>query len=289
MSFPNVGYVIGAEKSGTTTFTDLLTQHPSVSVSNPRDCDYFTRNYGNGIDWFKARFDHSDERFCVDVSLSYSNFPVTESKQKKVGHLPEVGVPKRIKQTSPNAKFVYIVRNPVARSYSSYWHAVRNGRQDKKVKLEEAVKQQPHYLDFSDYYGQIEPYLEYFDLESFHFVVFEEMIADPVAAVQGCLRFFGVEGAEYPLQISQPKNKSFTYNYAGSLIGKVFRTDDALDRFYRACKALIPSKLHGYATSMITSGIPEINAKERAFLTAYFADKNDKLRRLTGLPLEHWG
>ncbi|MDZ7752507.1 MAG: hypothetical protein U5S82_12735 [Gammaproteobacteria bacterium] len=55
MAFPPDAFLIGAEKCGTTTFTELLAQHPGLVVSDPRD-GYRRVAFGGRADaWARPR------------------------------------------------------------------------------------------------------------------------------------------------------------------------------------------------------------------------------------------
>ena len=184
MSFPPDAFLIGGEKCGTTTLVDLLIQHPMICISDPRDSDYFTRNFGKGMDWYRSLFNGPDESIWVDVSLSYSCAPLAAETRCKgeVEHL--LGTPQRIFDVNPSARFIYVLRDPVARAYSSYFHAVRHGHE--KRPFRDAIEKHWRYLDQSDYAAQIEQYLEFFDISKFCFLLFDDLAANPLSAARRC-------------------------------------------------------------------------------------------------------
>ncbi len=287
MSFPPDAFLIGAEKCGTTTLTDLLAQHPSLVVSEPRDSDFFTRNYGKGFDWYRSLFPGPEGRVCLDVSLSYSSAPLTKLHAGVAScEDPTLGVPKRIHSANPRARFIYVLRNPVTRTYSAYWHAVRYGYRD--IGFRRALGESPRFLDNSDYAGQIGQYLEYFPIEAFHFIVFEEMTADPVAAAMDCYRHLGLESQGFIPSFERPKNESFRYNAVGRALRAISPSGAAMNRIVNLGQALTPRFLEPWARRLIVTGIPPIDAESRQFLDEYFEEKNQALARLTGLTLERW-
>lgn len=287
MSFPPDAYLIGAEKCGTTTLTDLLAQHPALAVSQPRDSDFFTRNFARGFDWYRSLFDAPHDKVALDVSLSYSMAPLTALR---AGEIPDgdptVGVPQRIHAANPDARFIYVLRNPVTRTYSSYWHAVRYGFKD--IGFLRALERSPQFLDRSDYAGQLEQYLEYFPLDSFHFVIFEDMTADPIAATLSCYRHLGLDTERFVPTFERPKNESFRYNAIGRLLRAVAPSSDAMNQVINFGQRLTPGFLEPWVKRLIVTDVPGLDDEARQYLADRFRKPNARLEQLTGLRLERW-
>src|SRR5262245_60208451 len=108
MRLPNF-LVIGAMKSGTTTFYHDLAAHPDVFLAEKElgalSRDVATVEYAS---YFKRA---KPEQLCGDVSTTYSMCPDVS------------GVADRAKKNlSRNTKIIYLVREPVARAISHHYH-----------------------------------------------------------------------------------------------------------------------------------------------------------------------
>jgi hypothetical protein len=57
-ALPNL-IVIGAQKCGTSVLHYYLSLHPEVSMSRPKELNFFIeeRNWPRGVDWYKQQFD----------------------------------------------------------------------------------------------------------------------------------------------------------------------------------------------------------------------------------------
>ena len=290
MVFPPQGYLIGAEKCGTTTLTDLLVQHPSLCVSSPRDSDFFSRNHGRGVDWYRSLFANPDGKVLLDVSLSYTMAPMAPLARLARGETPSsshlVGVPERIHAVRPDARFIYIVRDPVTRTYSSYWHAVRYGYKD--CGFRNAVTQDPGFLDKSDYAGQLDAYLRWFPREAFLLITFEEMARDPVMAAQRCFAFLGAAPVAFTPAFERARNVSFRYNGLARLVRGMMPSGDAMNRLVNIFQALTPKPLQPIAKRLITDEIPPISTEDREFLLDYFRPRNARLSAMMGLTFDDW-
>lgn len=193
-------------------------------------------------------------------------------------------IPQRVYSINPNAKFIYLLREPVARIYSAYCYYVMNGRETQS--FENAIKNEDFYLDVSDYYGQLSLWLEYFPLESFLFILFEDMKQNPLHTVQQCFQFIGVDAENIPIELGEPKNQSKYVNVVGRRVNRIFKELD-----YSGLGFMAPAALRKYVRELTTDdrkSFPKIPEAKRASLREYFSDKNHRLEVLTGLPLSQW-
>ena len=143
---------------------NYLDAHPEISMSRQKELNFFSfdRHWRRGEDWYDHHFS-STAAIRGESSPSYSKFP-------KVPH-----VPGRIKKVIPSARFIYLVRDPVARIVSHYMH-LRDGGTEKRS-LDEALSQFDgnQYVDCSRYHMQLQQYLDHFGQSQILVVSVEEM------------------------------------------------------------------------------------------------------------------
>src|ERR687894_2292944 len=74
-ALPNL-IVIGAQKCGTSVLHYYLSLHPEVSMSRPKELNFFIeeRNWPRGLDWYKSQFD-GDARVRGEASPNYTAYP----------------------------------------------------------------------------------------------------------------------------------------------------------------------------------------------------------------------
>jgi hypothetical protein len=143
---PNL-IVIGAAKCGTTSLHEYLDEHPEISMSREKELHFFVdgKNWGRGLAWYESHFD-SAAPVRGESSPGYSAFPLYR------------GVPERMAETIPEAKLIYLVRDPVQRIVSHYTHRTVNWPE--MGTLEEALAD-PHIREWlvtpSRYWLQLEP------------------------------------------------------------------------------------------------------------------------------------
>ena len=173
--------VIGAMKSGTTSYAWYLDHHPEVAVSRPKEPNFFAEpgNWGRGVDWYKSLFS-SDVPCAGEASVMYTMVPEF------------VGAPGRIRQTVPDVRLLYLVRDPIERMRSMFVHRAEK-HQARGRTFSEAIVQNPEYVAISQYGRQIEPYLELFKEEQLLIVTTDELRADPGAALARSFHHIGAD------------------------------------------------------------------------------------------------
>src|SRR5215210_6346576 len=96
-ALPNL-VVIGAQKCGTSGLHYHLGLHPEVSMSKPKELNFFIgeRNWPRGEDWYRRHFD-PNAKVRGEASPNYTAFP------------QHVGVPERMASMVPDAKLIYVL------------------------------------------------------------------------------------------------------------------------------------------------------------------------------------
>lgn len=123
-------------------------------------------------------------------------------------------VPRRVARLMPNARLVVLLRNPVDRAYSHYWHQVHRGFE--QLSFEEALEAEPErlagelervvrddgyqsfrrhhfsYVTRGRYAEQLAWWTEVFPREQILVIRSEDMYADAGAVAERVQRFVGV-------------------------------------------------------------------------------------------------
>ena len=122
---------LGAQKGGTTTLQRLLEQHPQVWLSPAKELHFFSLHYARGLQWYAAQFaPAAPHQCCGDITPYYLFHPE---------------VPQRIASHCPEAKLIVLLRDPVERSLSQYFHARRLGLEP--LELEPALQAEARRLE----------------------------------------------------------------------------------------------------------------------------------------------
>ncbi len=275
MTLPNF-LVIGAQRSGTTWLDQQLRCHPSIYLPTVRkEVHFFDRYYDRGLDWYQKFFppqQQAHQYSCIgEVTPDYIFYPQ---------------VPELIKKHLPHCKFILILRNPVDRLYSQYGHAIRTRNysqsfaefiQDKKI------------FNRSLYGQQFNRFLQYFPLENFLVLVFEETMQQPETTLRKIANFldinsniFGDFDTKYKVNHSyKPRFKNL---YSLTRKCSCWLRQKDLDWVLNYAKILGLSKgIFGAGTPM-----PKLDDESRhALILQYEADIAD-LENILGRDLSIW-
>lgn len=203
---PNL-FVIGAMKSGTTYLHDLLSSHPDIFMSAIKEPCFFVdekelkkfapqmwkMGIRGNIHKYAELFEAVEKEKIIGESTTlYAKYPTLG------------GVPKRIFDFNPDARFVYVMRDPIARTISHYWHNVKVTSKMEEILLE--LKEDPHYQNVSHYAMQLQEYLKYFDLDRFYICTFEQMIHNPEKMLRDIFNWLGIDDQVEIKGLNDPKN-----------------------------------------------------------------------------------
>lgn len=119
--------IIGAQKCGTTSLYHYLTQHPQIVSASCKEVHFFDLNYQFGLEWYTAQLGEfaRANSLCGEASPYYIFHPQ---------------VPARVARHFPQVKLIVLLRNPVDRAISHYYHEVKLGCET--LSLEDAIAQE---------------------------------------------------------------------------------------------------------------------------------------------------
>lgn len=128
-------FVVGAMRAGTTSFMELLAQHPEIYTSPIKEPHYFSETLPETIfepqsssvlaEYFKKEFPRPIHRAHVKKLTDYHKLfgKATSEKYRaegSVSYLHEPNAASKIKHYNPDAKIIVLVRDPLKRAKSHY-------------------------------------------------------------------------------------------------------------------------------------------------------------------------
>ena len=123
--------IIGAQKCGTTFLYQLLVQHPRVKPAFVKEVHYFDLNFRKGDNWYRSHF-----------PLRMGNTRAYITGEASPYYLFHPHAARRASTVVPEAKLIVLLRNPVDRAYSHYYHQVKRVTEEARetLKFEEAIE-----------------------------------------------------------------------------------------------------------------------------------------------------
>jgi hypothetical protein len=211
-------FVIGAEKSGTTSLHRYLDQHPAINMSSVKEPNFFA--FLGGVPAFAGprslersvllgdRLTREKYGFSIVTWEAYERLfasaaPGALRGESSVSYMyyPEAG--ERIRRYVPRARFLAILRHPVDRAYSKYLQFRRDGVEP-CARFEDAIAAEPErirarwsptwfYLDRGYYHRQLSGYVDLFGRERLHVALYDDFARDPQGVLDGMFQFLGVD------------------------------------------------------------------------------------------------
>jgi hypothetical protein len=260
-------FIIGAAKCGTTSLHRYLAEHPEVCMSSEKEPMCF-----EPLDWVERLDDYRDlferpARVRGEASTAYAAYP----------WVPEI--PDRIRGLVPDARIIYMVREPIGRTVSHYAQNVwdRFPVRPFEELMEDLEEPMNMPVWCSRYATQLERYLERFPSE--HILVLDQhdLQRDRAATMHRVFEFLEVEPS-----FTSPA-WDIEHNTAGH--HRVPRPwAHRLRRLERPAMRVPPLR------RLLTHEIPKpvLTPGQRARLVGILEPEARRFRQLTGMKLDHW-
>jgi Sulfotransferase domain len=169
--------VVGVRKCGTTWLHRCLQEHPQIQMpAATKELFFFDRHWRRGPDWYSGYFRGCPpERVCGEISPSY---------------FAHASAPARIARVVPQARLMFLLRDPVARAVSAYRDMLAKG--DTRLGFSDALNAYPQLIDEGRYARHLARYAGLFAASAMHIVLAEDVRAGGDNALSGVYGFFGV-------------------------------------------------------------------------------------------------
>jgi hypothetical protein len=191
-------FIIGAMKCGTTALFKTLEQHPEICGSTEKEPNFFSHAEvrAKGFAWYEGlfRWDAKRHRVALEASTSYTKMPALPSGAAQIhAHGLE-------------ARFVYVVRDPVERIRSEYLHSLAAGWMQRPI----TEGLHPNTVMLSNYAFQLLPYEYCFGRERILVLGYDEFRTQREACLRRVCEFLGVD-AGFAFKETGPRNSSTDY------------------------------------------------------------------------------
>lgn len=198
--------IIGGQKCGTTALFRNLRQAPGTELPS-KELHFFDEGFDRGLDWYRGNFPSP-------ARAPWRQRPLTGEASPYYMFHPLAA--QRAWEAVPHARLIALVRNPVTRAASHYYHEVRNGNE--QLQFEEALAREeervageaerlatdPDYSSFAHrhysyqgrglYADQLDAWLERFPRDQLLVLPSERLMERPDEALASIHDFLGLSG-----------------------------------------------------------------------------------------------
>lgn len=234
---PNL-IIAGAQKSGTSSLYFYLKQHPECIMAEPKEPMFFSKQSNlNKLEEYK-------KCFRIEKAKKFRYKIIGEAS---TSYMVEEYVPERIINTlGSDIKFIFLLRNPVERTISAYWHLYKRFHEKRDIRdvlmfdsentdkvieqenkrIKEALKNHTinvktykktyddylwpfRYIRNGLYSKHISRFFEYFDKSNILFIFTKELRSQPQKTLQMIERFLGVDDTSIINNMGRVYNKTF--------------------------------------------------------------------------------
>jgi hypothetical protein len=261
----------------------------------PREVHFFDDDefYKRGLKWYTDELYKGGEALRTNGSASQI---MLGEKTPEYSYLPKCE--KRISDTAPQAKLIWIFRNPVDRSFSDYLHERAKGTE--LLSFESAVEREKErmqrnptkgYVERSKYIHQVERFQKHFPLDQMCFLLFEEFVEAPEDGIDKVADFLEIPpfGEALPSYHSNPTVLP-RWPVTLWLARNVLDLGDTIYRVVRHSGKVRQSiyRMIRKINLKFSKEKPEISPDMRHRLAKEFKPYNQRLAAVTDLDVSTW-
>ncbi len=294
-------FLVGAAKAGTTSIYKYMemSKSPEIFIPENKEPSFFALE-GKKIDFHNFPYElklitryedyldifRGSESFKIrgDFSTPYLYFYKETVKNIK----------KYYKNTS-NLKFLIILRNPIDRAYSQYYHYVRDALES--LSFEEAIKAEKDrmkknyhfdyfYIDRGFYYKQVKAYLDNF--ENVKILLFEDLKKNPYKTLEEIFNYLELD-TKYLSNIDFNKKFNVSGKPKIKLLSKIIFSKNPVAK---AIKSSIPKetreKMKQFIYKVNLNRKEKMKEETREYLKKVYREDIEKLSELIKKDLSHW-
>jgi len=167
--------VVGPPRTGTSWLHKVL--EPYATLPSPsKETRFFDLHFHRGLDWYSWHFPRVHHGPVGEVAPTY--FASSEARQ-------------RIAETIPDAKIVFVFRNPVERAVSLYRLKIAYGMY--RWSFQEALREDPELISSGLYWTHLCEWRESFTDEQLLVTIYDDLARDPQAFVSNVASFIGLK------------------------------------------------------------------------------------------------
>ncbi len=286
--------IVGAQKAGTTSLLRYLGEHPQCISHPQKEFSYFTdkKEYSLGLNAALKKY--------------YAHKPHTNETKiiaKNAGLFTDTAGLSRLKQNNPNCEIVFIIRNPVERTYSSYLMEKNFGTvKFDFADLPELIKRHQNneddswdfdfFIEYSLYATHLKNIYNYFPKEQVNIVLYEDLKNDAAGVCKKIFDKIKIDNLFSPkIEIKHNVTQKTRSNIYARIVKHFLRNENPVKKLLK--KFMPGHKVYKYGELLRDVNKTEkkhqpINEEVKKFLMEYYKPFNEELEKMIGKDLSNW-
>lgn len=290
--------LLGAQKAGSTFLHRCLGEHPDVFMPG-REIDSFEDPHyrEDALDRLASILKKGSGKRIVAI--------------KRPDYLARPECPPRIARHCPSARLVVILRNPLDRAVSAYFHYVNYGflplrgaeegiRAILEGRYASSFPAGGDILEYGFYHKHLSRYLELYRREQLHLCFHDDLARDSLAMVQGVYRFLEIDDSYAPRELGS-RPMAVVYSLPRLRVRRlrnplIYTYDEARVRIHRKRPGPLGRVVHRTVRALdnrvlkhvFTNRKPKLSPDLMSRLQELYRDDIEQLEKLSGRDLSGW-
>jgi len=290
--------IIGAQKSASSFLQSCLSDHPDCFLPKGETPFFESPDYENSnISVLENQFEERHEK-CLGI--------------KRPNYIGKPEVPERILYHLPNAKLIAVLRNPIDRAISAYYHYINQGfipPIDIEVGMQkilsessflEKYKRSYEIIEFGYYYKHLIQYSEFYKNNKILVFLHNDILETPLDCVKKAYIFLDIDASFVPQSLNSRPQKvmynlsrlkllsfrnNFMYNYNDNntrlFPKKMSKFDKIMVKTINKVDTVLLSKI-------LPNCKPKVSYELKEKLYQIYKDDIKSLENLIGRNLDIW-
>lgn len=278
--------IIGAQKAGTTSLNNYINEHPEILGHHQTEFSYFLDDAeyaGNYSEVFNRYFTKGNNASSKRVVA------------KNVGIYTSDLAIARLHKHNPDCKLVFVLRDPVARAYSSYAMGKYRGWFKKDFsEIKDVIENgdtggrvYKYFIELGLYANHLRTIYDFFPKEQVRVVLFEDLKKRPEVVCKEIFNWLQVDDSFVP-SLSKKHNVSAKpkSKMLATTLNRLRKRRNIVNRLLRL---VLPNRLY----SRVGNYLMEFNKSEKRekpitqemiqYLQRFYSPHNAELYELTGI------
>ena len=260
MSNPNL-FIIGAQKAGTTSLSDILSRHKDISVPPEKELNHFDKpNWKDNTEKYLQRYSsRSNFKYRLDATPGYL---IKRNNTNPASNIHEF--------CKNDPKFFCLLRHPVRRAVAAFYHHFRMGRINTNDKIRDFSCSPMLIVETGFYTQHLGEYINLFGHENVKMLIFEHYVLESEQYHSSIFEWLGLEKLELAKKSEKVNtNAGIKLIYSGDCI-QVRDPETQLSELRQS---------NPYFKNMRLIPPPTVDQKDIDYLNTVYCDEIKKIKK----------